>query len=193
MFSNNVSGASMKVESLKCEIKKTKSLIFTLQETHFYKKDRVKIDGLKIFEAIHIKEHGTMLGVHVDLQPVLISEHDSTFEMLVVQVKVRNKEIPVITRYGPQENLSNKERMPVFTQLEEEIVSAKLANKAIIIQIDANSKLGNRMVSNDRKEQSQNGKMLTAIIERNSFVVANSLLQGEGQLKMKLKRVLLIL
>ena len=143
MFSNNCNGANMKIESLKCELKRTNSLLFTLQETHFYKKGKVKIEGFKIFEAIHMKEHGTMLGVHMDLQPVLISEYDSTFKMLVVQVKVKNKDIRVITGYGPQENLSIKERMPFSTQLEEEIVSAKLANKAMIIQMNANSKLRN--------------------------------------------------
>ena len=175
MFSNNCNGANMKIESLKCELKRTNSLLFTLQETHFYKKGKVKIEGFKIFEAIHMKEHGTMLGVHMDLQPVLISEYDSTFEMLVVQVKVKNKDIRVITGYGPQENLSIKERMPFFTQLEEEIVSANLANKAIIIQMDANSKLGNEIVPGDPKEQSQNGKVLANIIERNALIVVNSL------------------
>ena len=175
MFSNNCNGANLKIESLKCEIRRTKSHIFMLQETHFYNKGRVKIEGFKIFEAIHMKEHGTMMGVHVDLHPVLISEYDTTFEMLVVQVKVKDKEIQVITGYGPQENLSNKERMPFFTQLEEEIISAKLANKAIIIQIDANSKLGNKIVPNDPKEQSQNGKVLAELVERNALIVANSI------------------
>ena len=164
----------MKVESLKCEVRRTNSVIFTLQETHFYRKGRVKIDGFKIFEAIHKKEHGTMMGVHVDLNPVLISEHETTFEMLVVQIKVENREIRVITGYGPQENLPNKDRMPFFTQLEEEIVSAKLPNKSIIIQMDANSKLGKDIVPNDPKEQSQNGNVL-ATIERNALIVANGL------------------
>ena len=153
MFSNNCNGANMKVESLKCEVRRTNSVIFTLQETHFYRKGRVKIDDFKIFEAIHKKEHGTMMGIHVNLQPVLISEYSSTFELIVVQIKVKNKELRVITGYGPQENLSTKERMPFFTKLEEEIVSAKLANKSIIIQMDANSKLGNTIIPNDPKQQ----------------------------------------
>ena len=175
MFSNNCNGANMKVESLKCEVRRTNSVIFTLQETHFYRKGRVKIDDFKIFEAIHKKEHGTMMGIHVNLQPVLISEYSSTFELIVVQIKVKNKELRVITGYGPQENLSTKERMPFFTKLEEEIVSAKLANKSIIIQMDANSKLGNTIIPNDPKQQSQNGVVLAEIIKRNALIVANSL------------------
>ena len=47
----------IKVKSLKWEVRRIISLIFTLQETHFYRKGRVKIDDFKIFEAIHMKEH----------------------------------------------------------------------------------------------------------------------------------------
>ena len=69
-------------------MRRTNSLIFTLQETHFYRKGKVQIEDFKIFEAIHKKEHGTMMGIHVSLQPLLISEYSSTFKMLVVQIKV---------------------------------------------------------------------------------------------------------
>ena len=41
-----------------------------------------------------------MLGVHVKLQSVLISEYSDTFEMLVVRVKVEGREIRVITGYA---------------------------------------------------------------------------------------------
>ena len=45
MFSNNCNGANLKIESLKYELKRTNSTIFTLQETHFSKKGRVNIDN----------------------------------------------------------------------------------------------------------------------------------------------------
>ena len=115
-----------------------------------------------------------MLGVHVKLKPVLISEYSDTFEMLVVQVKVEGKEIRVITGYGPQENLTTDKVMPFFSKLEEEIVSAKLANISVIIQMDANSKLGKELIPNDPKEQSPNGAILSEILERNALIVANS-------------------
>lgn len=80
MFSNNCNGAKLKVESLKSELKRTDCSIFTLQETHFSQKGRIKINNFKIFEAIHKKEHGIMMGVHVDLKPILISEHSELFK-----------------------------------------------------------------------------------------------------------------
>ena len=41
--------------------------------------------------------------------------------------------------------------------------------------MDANSKLGNTIIPNDPKQQSQNGVVLAEIIKRNALIVANSL------------------
>ena len=48
----------------------------------------------------------------------------------------------VISGYGPQECWSDEEKMPFFVSLEEEISKAQSAGKSIMIEIDANSKLG---------------------------------------------------
>ena len=39
-----------------------------------------------------------MIGVHKGLKPFLIEEYSSDFELLVVEVKVANKEIRIISR-----------------------------------------------------------------------------------------------
>ena len=93
---------------------------------------------------------------------------------MTIQIKA-SKEARVIVGYGPQENLPTVQRMPFFATLEEEIVSAKLANKSIIIQMDANSKLGKELIPNDPKDQSPNGAVLAGIIKRNALIVVNSL------------------
>ena len=170
----------MKLNSLKVELKRTQSKIFNLQETHFSRKGKFQMLDWHIFETIRKKEHGSMVGVHVDLDPVLISEHNEDFEMLVVQVKTVTKEIRLISGYGPQETQTPDQRMPFFSKLEEEIVSAKLAKKSVIIQADANSKLGKEFIPNDPHPQSPNGEVLAAIIKRNALVVVNSL---EGKCK----------
>ena len=74
MFSNNCNGANNKIEALKAQIKHTEATIFNLQETHYSKKGKIKIENFQIYEAIRKKEHGSMLGVHVSHEPVLISE-----------------------------------------------------------------------------------------------------------------------
>ena len=44
-----------------------------------------------------------MLGIHVSLKPVFISEYSDTFELIVVEVKMATTCIRVITGYGPQD------------------------------------------------------------------------------------------
>ena len=64
--------------------------------------------------------------------------------------------------------------MPFFATLEEEIVGAKIAGKGpllVIIQMDANNKLGNKIKSNDPKLQSPNGKVLEDMIKQNALIV----------------------
>ena len=47
--------------------------VFTLQETHFQKKGKFKLEGFEIFESIRKKKDGgTLIGVHKALKPMLI-------------------------------------------------------------------------------------------------------------------------
>ena len=72
-MSNNCDSLKNKVESLRCELKEAEATIFTLQETNFKTKGKVKIDNFVIFELI------------------------------VVEVRTNKMQIRVITGYGPQE------------------------------------------------------------------------------------------
>jgi hypothetical protein len=135
-----------------------------------------------LFEAIRkSKEKGeSMIGVHKALKPVLIIEYNETFELLVVEINVANKDIRIMTGYGPQENWAPKERIPFFEALEEKIIKAELAGKSVIIEADFNSKLGPNFIPNDPKPQSPNGKLLAEIIGRQNLTVANGLMQCQG-------------
>ena len=97
-------------------------------------------------QTIHKDDTGkvslTRIGVHENLKPVLIEEYSETFELLVVEIRVEEKEIRVITGYGPQENWETSEKMPFFVALEKEISEARVNGKHVIIEMDANSKLG---------------------------------------------------
>ena len=90
-----------------------------------------------------------MIGVHKGLKPILIEEYSSDFELLVVELNVANKDIRIISGYGPQESWPEVERIPFFMALEQEIVKAEIAGKSILIEIDANSKLGPHLVPGD--------------------------------------------
>ena len=98
-----------------------------------------------------------MIAVHKSLDPILIKEHSDEFELLTVEVKLGNKDVRVISGYGPQENWNLQEKMPFFRALEEEIIKAKSNDKLVFIQLDANSKLGPNIIPGDPHAQSANG------------------------------------
>ena len=85
-----------------------------------------------------------------------------------------------MTGYGPQENWPIAARMPFFLALEEEVVKAELAGKSLIIELDANSKLGPDLIPGDKHKQSDNGRILAGIVERHGLLIGNALKQCEG-------------
>ena len=178
IFSANCAGCSNKIKSLEDNVSHIGAGIFTLQETHFKHKGRLnhKFSEFEIFESIRKKQKGgTLIGAHKSLQPILIEEYSEDFELLVIEVKIGEKDVRIITGYGPQENWKIEDRMPFFQKLEEEIVKAQSNLKPVFIQMDANSKLGPKMIAGDPHTQSENGKILAGIISRNVLVVINSL------------------
>ena len=176
IVTTNAADLRMKTRSLKHIINHFKASIFSVQETHYRKKGKYCQDNFQIFEAIRKKEGGgSMLGVHVSLKPVLISEYSDTFELLVVEVKVETKCIRILTGYGPQENWEIDVKMKFFTALEEELLKAALKGKSIILMGDLNSKLGPEFIKNDPKEMTDNGKILGGIIDRNALTVVNGI------------------
>ena len=150
--------------------------IFSVQETHFKKKGRFSLDNFMIFEALRKKEGGgSMLGIHVSHLPVLISEYSESFELIVIEIKVAKKQIRVITGYGPQDSWDLDVKMQFFTALEKELAKAAIEDKSIICMGDMNSKLGPDHIPNDPKKMTENGAILSGIIERNALTVVNSL------------------
>ena len=175
IFSANSEGLKPKIESLKHEIKSLNAAIFTIQETHHSIKGMLKMDNYEIFEAIRKKYNGgTMLGVYKALNPLLIKDYNEDFELIVVEVKINNREIRIITGYGPQEHWKESEKLPFFLALEEEIIKAELQGTSIIIEMDSNSKLGPDIIPGDPHQQTNNGKLLAGIIQRHGLIVANS-------------------
>ena len=64
----------MRMQSLKNKIKSVDAAIFTVQENHFAKKGKFKLENFKIFEAIRRNKinGGTMIGVNKALSPMLM-------------------------------------------------------------------------------------------------------------------------
>ena len=125
------------------EVKATGANLVMIQETHAQTKGKIAMDGFVVFEAIRNKKGGgTMCAVHEEFSPKLVNEYSDDFELLVVEMKTNTKDLRVITGYGPQENIDEEKPMPFFLALEKEIIEAKNIDRSIIIELDANSKLG---------------------------------------------------
>ena len=183
IYSTNGAGViNGKAESLRSEVKATNANIVTIQETHCVRKGRIQMpSGFVVFEAIRKAKHGgTMCAIREELNPKLINVYEDSFELLVVEVNVEKKNICVITGYGPQENWDERRRRSFFIALEAEIVKAEITGKSVIIEMDANSKLGPHYIPNNPHEMSPNGKILSDIIERHALVVANGTEQCTG-------------
>ena len=174
MLTANAAGMKSKILSLTSLLTTLKIGIFTLQETHFMKKGKIQIQGWQTFESIRkLKGGGSMIGAHDSLSPILIKEYSEQFELLVIEITIQEKDVRVITGYGPQESWKSDDKMPFFQALEEEIAKAEIAGKSILIGLDANSKLGPEWITKDPHNQSHNGTILEGIIQRHALIVAN--------------------
>ena len=175
LFSTNGAGVTgSKIQSLKSEVEHTQCNIVTLQETHSKAKGKIQLENFVIFEAIRKeKGGGTLTAVHESLKPKLIEEYSDQFELIVVEIETKERQIRIINGYGPQENWPEEKRLPFFIALEIEVERAKLAGKSIIIEMDANSKVGKKYIPRDPHDISQNGAILAQIVERQQLTIAN--------------------
>ena len=137
---------------------------------------KIKLSGYQIFEQTRTGLGGGLLtAVKENLNPVLVNTGQDDTAILVVQVKVGNLEVRVINAYGPQEDSCNKGNIWKFWQeLEGEIINAKEENFAVLLEFDANAKLGSKIIANDPNCMSENGKIFFDIIRRHNLTVANA-------------------
>ena len=163
--------------SLKSKIEKFDPGCVFIQETKLYKKGQVKFEGYEAFEQVRKSRSGggLLLMVRKSFDPVLIHEGDEDNEILVVQGKVGKLNIRFINAYGPQEDDPSDHIMGFYEKLEEQIVLAIDDGCGIIIECDANAKLGDKIIQNDPNSQSNNGDLLWSLVNRNNLTVLNSL------------------
>ena len=176
-------GIQAKKESLLGNINVFHPSVITLQETKLRKTGLLRLPGYQVFEKIRSGFGGGLLtAVDENLLPVLISTGKcETSEILVVQLKTENHNIRIINAYGPQEDNYNKDDIYDFWQeLEEEIMMAKEDNCLVLIQMDANAKLGRDTIKNDPHDTSGNGKLLLDIMSRQNLSVVNGMEICEG-------------
>ena len=105
-----------------------------------------------------------------------------------MQVEIGNKKLRIFNCYGPQE--SGQSQRPVSEQsiainifwqeLEKEVIEAYSDGCMIVIEMDANAKIGWKFLKNDPNDTSDNGKLLLELVDRQSLKILNCSKKCEG-------------
>ena len=176
LLGTNAAGLNPKRESFFNLINNFKPSVTTVQETKFSKQGLFKIPGYQIFENVRKnKKGGGLLTAAIDdTNPVLIHSGSDDNEILTIQVEVNENKIRVINAYGPQEDDNTNKIISFWQEIESEIIDAKANNCMILIQLDANAKVGTKHIKKDPNQMSDNGRIMMDIIERQDLELANT-------------------
>ena len=177
IFGNNINGLVGKWDSLESVLKQFNlpSCVF-IQETMLKTKLSKKLLGYKMFDKpIRGKESGgLMTAIDVSLSPVEVPYGIENSDFLVVDITVGNMKIRTINSYGPQETDTKQNISDFWVEFENQIVQAKLDGRLVLVETDANAKLGWSLIPNDPNEMSNNGKLLRDIIVRQNLYCLNA-------------------
>ena len=177
IMGNNVAGLVSKESSLRSVIQLfNKPSCITLQETKLGAKYRYDIENYKVFQKNRNSSGGGLLTAVVpDLNPTEVSTEIDDAEILVVQFELGTRRVRLINGYGPQDTDTLHNRLTFWLALEVEITAAKAENCNIIIQMDANSKVGRDIIADDPYLYADsNGQQLLDMVERNNLIIINT-------------------
>ena len=88
--------------------------------------------------------------------------------------------IRVINGYGPQEHEIKDKILAFWQNFEKEVIDAKEEGCMLLIEMDANAKLGSECIQQDPHPISENGKLLRDIIKRQNLACLNAHKHCEG-------------
>ena len=117
---------------------------------------------------------GLLTAVDENLSPVLVSVGTEETEILLVQVSVCGMNIRIFNAYGPQEGSSKNSVLNFWHEVEKQIILAKDEECGIIMEFDANGKLGKGVIKNDPNGMPYNGKILFDMIKRKNLTIGNA-------------------
>ena len=175
ILGNNCFGLKAKKDSLYQTIKAFNfPSCITIQETKLRNMGSVKLSDYQVFEKLRPGLGGGLFtAIRESLSPVLIAPSKEEVEILVVQCQVNEMQIRVINGYGPQDDDPLATRLNFWMSLEQDIIAAKDANCLVLVQLDANAKVGKTIIPLDPNETSENGKLLLKLIERENLRIQN--------------------
>ena len=187
----NSAGLASKLTSFDHILSTLQPSVFFIQETKMRKQGKIRTkltENYQIFELIRTEKQGggLAIGAVKDLEPIWIAEGDDEVEIIVIEIKVEDLKIRCICGYGPQENESLEKKLNFWARLSGEVQEAIKNEKAIIIQMDGNSWVGNEVIKNDPNKCNNNGKLFKEFLNDHPYLtVVNSLEICEGKITRK--------
>ena len=177
ILGNNANGLQGKLDSLNSLIHSLNSpSIVTIQESKVGSK-KLKIPGYNLFWENRAKVSdggGLLTAVSENLSAIQVSE--GLDDILVVEVSIDETAYRVINFYGPQEPQNDSEQILVrnfWLEVEKQILEAKNKNCKLILQGDANAKLGKEIFPRDLHKQTFNGAILYDLVSRHDLFILN--------------------
>ena len=89
----------------------------------------------------------------------------------MVQVKLGGSKIRKINGYGPQEDDPLAKRQAFWQAVEQEVIAAKNSQSMVLLQCDANAKLGQDIIIQDPHQISENGRLLKSLMDRENLTL----------------------
>ena len=147
-----------------------------LQETKLGSKDELKIQNYQVFQKNrNVYGGGLLTAVEVGLNPMLISTKNEDAEVLTIQLEVNHFKIRVINGYGPQDDDSLQNKLKFWMALDQEVLAAKSENCMVLIQMDANAKVGRSVITNDPNNLTDNnGQQMLELVSRHELAILNA-------------------
>ena len=157
IIGNNSAGLMGKKDSFINLVNKLRPGVAMLQETKLYRQGQIKIDNYCVFENLRGQSEGggLLTMVHENFEPVLVPRKKTSKmdeNILVVEAKLGISRIRYLNAYGVQENSSISDKIEFFSILDQEIENAFSTNCFMCLQMDANGKLGNEIITGDPNE-----------------------------------------
>ena len=177
ILGTNSAGLNSKKESFYKIINKFRPSVITIQESKLSRPGLIKIPGYQVFDRVRTnkKGGGLLTAADEDMDPVLIGTGSEETEIMTIQVKVGNEDIRIINAYGPQEDDEPNEKLNFWHELEMEVTKAKDNNCMVVIEMDANAKVGKDVLRGDPHKMTGNGKLMLDMLERQNLTILNSL------------------
>ena len=171
----NANGLKGKFESLKNCVNYFKPSCILIQESKLKNTGSHKLNGYQIFELNRDGGGGGLFtAIDENLSPVLIRTGEGKNEIIVIQIKLAGFNVRIINAYGPQESAQKDQILDFWYALEKEILDAKDENCGILLEMDANAKLGPNIVQGDPNEMSENGVIMFNVVKRHNLIIANT-------------------